>query len=431
MKINEEIIKKGDRIAVAVSGGEDSMALLHYLLSNKERLGVTVSVVNVEHGIRGIPSLIDSAFVKDYCEKQNVPCYLYSVNALQYSKEYGVGLEEAARTLRYDCFAKLIENEPVDKIAVAHHLSDNAETILLNLLRGSSPSGVVGMKSVAEHVLRPMLAVKKDEIIDYVKKNDVPYVTDETNLVADNKRNYLRLEVIPEIKKIFPEFEKGLQRFAELCLIDEEYLQHAAEKLIETGEDNVSITCVSEKAIFDRAVVRAFIGLDLKKDYTKKNVDAVYSLVNAENGKTIELPKGLRAVKEYDKVILYKKTDIKQTEIPFALGEFRIGNGVIKIRRAYENKPDYKSALYFDLEKIPEDAVIRFRKDGDSFNRFGGKRKKLGDYLTDKKVPLRLRDVIPVVASGNEVLILGQIEISDDIKVDKSTEIVVKLNYEI
>lgn len=430
MKINEETLKRGDRVAVALSGGEDSMALLHYLKANAERLGITLSAVNVEHGIRGIPSLIDTAFVKDYCEKEKIPCEFFAVNALEYSKEYGIGTEESARILRYECFVKFIESGKVDKIAVAHHLSDNAETILLNLLRGSSPSGTAGMKNSGDYIVRPMLSVKKEEILSYVKANKIPFVTDETNLIADNKRNFLRLNVIPEIKKIFPAFESGLQRFADLCREDEECLQKLAQDLITEENDGVGIRIEKTKAIFNRAVVKAFVTLGLKKDYTKKNVDAVYALTDAENGKGAELPKNLKAVKEYDKIIIYKEEKPEQKEIPFALGEFKVGGGILKISRSYERKPDYQSGLYFDLEKIPENAVIRFRREGDTFNRFGGKKKKLGDYLTDKKVPLRLRDALPVIASGNEVLILGQIEISDDIKVDKTTEIVVKLNYE-
>lgn len=429
MKINFNLFDKGDIVAVAVSGGEDSMALLHILNAKQAELSVKVVCCNVEHGIRGESSLKDSEFVKNYCKKNKIPFYGFKVDSLSYASENSVGIEEAARILRYNALSSLIAEKKATKIAVAHHLSDNAETVLLNLFRGVSGMSIHGMKEVKGDIVRPMLKTSKEEIREYVKLNNIPYVFDETNAVADNKRNFFRLKIAPLIKEIFPEYEKSIERFCELTGIQAEYFDRLADSLITQKREGVEISITSEKAIFGRAVVKAFSLIGWKKDYTKKHVDAVCGLAESENGKRIELPSGIRAVREYDKITLYRQKEQTEWEIPFGLGRFYTGEGELLLERFY-GKPDFKSGLYFDLDKIPDGAVFRFKKRGDTFNRFGGKRKKLGDYLTDIKYPARLRSSIPILAKGSEVLILGQIEISEDVKVDKRTAIVVKLTYQ-
>lgn len=405
------------------------MALLHYLNSNAKQLNINVVCFNVEHGIRGASSKKDTQFVKDYCKTHAIPFYGISVDVPTYCKQNAVGMEEGARILRYDAFLNLIKQGKADRVSTAHHLSDDSETLLLNLFRGTSLSGVTGMNDTYNYILRPMLSVSREQIDDYVAKNSIPFVTDETNLIADNKRNFLRLKISPLIKEIFPEYQTSLSRFANLCKRDESFLTRLADSILQLNTDTAQISIEKERAIFDRAVVKAFIHLGLVKDYTKTHVDSVYTLINAKNGKRITLPNDIIAVREYDKITLYVNANpVKDKVIPFALGTFEIGDGVLEITRSYET-PNYKTALYFDLEKIPSDAVIRYRKNGDVFNRFGGKKKKLCDYLTDKKIPQRIRDNLVVVASGNNVLVLQQIEISDDIKVDKHTEVVVKLKY--
>ena len=226
-------ITAGETVAVAVSGGQDSMALLHYLYKNASALPFKLACINVEHGIRGESSRSDSAFVKSYCEKIGVPLLSYVVDAKKKAETDKISIETSARILRYECFYDAIETKKCDKIATAHHRKDNYETILLNLFRGTGIKGLIGIKPDDEHkIIRPFLSVTKAEIEDYIKENGVPFVTDETNLSADYTRNALRLNVLPKIEELFPDAENAVTRLAETVKKDEEYLSAQAEKLL-------------------------------------------------------------------------------------------------------------------------------------------------------------------------------------------------------
>ena len=211
------LIVNGDKIAVALSGGSDSMALLNYMLSLSKKFEITVIALNVEHGIRGESSIRDTEFVKDYCSKHNVELLTYSVDSLKKADQEKLSVEQAARILRYECFFDAINSKKCTKVATAHHLDDNTESVLFNLFRGTGVKGATGIeRNFNDKIIRPFLTVKKEDIQDYVIKNNIPYVTDDTNFCCDYTRNALRLKVIPEIKKLFPKMQDGLLRFAEI-----------------------------------------------------------------------------------------------------------------------------------------------------------------------------------------------------------------------
>lgn len=424
------LIDKGDTIAVAVSGGSDSMALLHYMSSKSKELQINVIAINIEHGIRGEASVKDSAFVKDYCEKAKIKFYGYSLDCLDYSHNHKLGIEESARTLRYQCFFDAIETGLCNKVATAHHAGDNAESVLFNLLRGSGISGITGIKSIfKEKIIRPLLLVTKEEINDYVTKNNIPFVTDETNLLDDYTRNFLRLNVIPQIKKVFPEAEKSISRFTEVAQIENDYLNSVAESVITKETDgSYSISLPCHKAVFNRATIKILKSLGMEKDWEKVHVDSVFSLMDSENSSETTLPKGICAIREYDKVVFYKKPKQVCENIDFVVKDLIFENQKISIKKV--DSPDLKSGLFADLDKIPKNAIIRTRKNGDTFTKFGGGTKLLNDFFTDKKIPLRKRDFVPLLTYESSVLAIFGIAISDKIKVDNDTKNIIKFTIE-
>ena len=206
---------KNKVIAVAISGGSDSVCLLHYLFSKKEEFSFTLKAINVEHGIRGESSKNDSKFVSDLCSRLNVPLRSFSVDAITYSKENNLSIEEGARSLRYGCFYTAIEEGFCDLVLTAHHESDNFETLLFNLLRGTGAEGISGIDEKTErNVIRPFIKTSKEEINSYLAKNNLAFVVDESNFDDKYTRNYLRNNVIPKIKEIFPNAEKSFERFS-------------------------------------------------------------------------------------------------------------------------------------------------------------------------------------------------------------------------
>ena len=428
--VNTSLFKAKSKVAVALSGGKDSVALAHYLKANEEKLNITVLAINVEHGIRGENSIKDTAFVKEFCAKFSIPLLTYSVDAPDYAKTHNLSIEESARILRYDCFLDAIKTKKCDEVATAHHKSDNFESILLNLFRGTGLKGLSGIKDRREDgIIRPILDVPKAEIDRYIAENDLPFVTDETNADAKYTRNALRHLVSPKIKEIFPDAEDALLRLAKIVKSEDEFLDELAKSHVTSDGKLAKISLSTPSALFPRATIFALKSLGVKKDWTKTHVDSVQSLKNLSNGSQISLLNDFIAFKEYDTIVITKQSATQKESLPFSIGTFDFLGQTISI----ENAPlsaDLKSGFYGDLSKIPSDAVIRTKREGDKFTKFGGGTKSLGDYLTDVKVPLRLRDSLPVLASENEVLVIFGVAVSNKIKVDTSTKNIIRFTSE-
>ena len=415
-------------VAVALSGGSDSVALLHYLIENQKTFNYVVKAINVEHGIRGKDSLDDSTFVRELCQSLNVPLAFYKVDAIKFSKEQKLSLEESARVLRYDCFFDALEKGFCSVIATAHHLKDNAETVLFNLFRGSGLKGLTGINQIENKIIRPLIEVSKDEIDEYIEKNALSFVLDKSNLNENYSRNYIRHQVLKDILKRFPDAEKSIYRFSVIAREENDFLEKEMLKYLKIKDDSIEIPLPCHNAILRRASIFALKKLGLKKDWEKVHVDDILSLVEKENGKAITLPKDIFAVKEYDKIVIYKKTSAVLTPFPFGICEFNFNGKRYAIEKVKDiSSVNLKSGLYLDLDKISKTAKIRLKEDGDSFTKFGGGTKSLGDYLTDKKIPVKKRNSIPIIADGNKVLAVFGIEISIEVKVDKNTMNMVSL----
>ncbi len=423
----KNIVSENDTIAVALSGGSDSMALLHYMLEYSKKFPINVIAINVEHGIRGESSLSDTEFVKSFCKKNNVPLLLYKVDCIKKSKQEKLSLEQSARILRYDCFFDALSSKKCDKIATAHHLKDNAESVLFNLFRGT---GIKGLKGITENfddkIIRPFLTVSKEEIENYVKENNIPFVTDQTNFDDDYTRNFIRLQIIPKIKEIFPNFEQSVKRLSDSVKSDDDFLEQQADKFLSLLNNKAEIKIPSHYSIFARAEIKALKHLGVKKDWEKIHIDDAFSLSNKKNGASINLLNNITAIREYDKIAFYLNTQQTETVLPFQEGKFLFSGKTYNIEKV--NSYNLKDGLYIDLDKIPKTAIIRNKKDGDIFTKFGGGTKKLNDYLTDKKIPLKTRNDIPLLADGKEILAIFNVEISDRVKIDGNTKKIIKLS---
>ncbi len=432
MKITlDGYIKKNQTVAVALSGGSDSMALLYYMREIAEKYPFKLIAINVEHGIRGDASKKDTEFVQNVCKNLGVELLCYSVDCTSYAKERKLSTEEAARILRYECFFDAISKEKCDKVATAHHNRDNAESVLFNVFRGTGLKGLAGINvDRSSKIIRPFIKVSKEEIENYVTENKIPFVTDESNFSDEYTRNYIRLKILPEIKRIFPDVESSISRLSEIAKDEDEFLDKLADENLIFFDGYAQIPVNLDKVIFNRAVLLSVKRLGIEKDWQKTHVDAVYKLRELKNGSRIILPKRFTAFKEYDKIILTQNNDVDDiAEIPFAIGQFSFCGSRLAVE--FTDRPkNLKDGLYLDFDKIPNDAVIRTKKPSDSFTKFGGGTKKLNDYLTDIKIPLRLRNTLPVIAVGNIVFAIFGVAVSEKVKVDSSTENIIKITKE-
>ena len=416
-----EIIQKyapqSTKIGVGVSGGADSMVLLYFAVRalGKDR----VVVLHIEHGIRGEQSKIDANFVKSECEKLGVEFRLFTVDIPSLAKENKRSEESEARLFRhaiYEDFTK--KNNSI--VLLGHHKDDRKESVLMHLLRGSAIRGLVGMSERDGHIVRPLLYTSKQEIVQFANANNIPFVQDETNLSLDYDRNYVRNVLIPAIEERYD--SDALLRLSDSARENEEFVgKFVKDENITCDEDAVllDINCLLDKAVASRYILKAFALAGFTYDMESKHVNDVYALKYMENGSKICLPRSFVASKEYGFISVYKECEKIEYEEEFALGFTPLDTGMVSVLQTDE-KPQ-KGKLIFDADKIPQNAVIRARRDGDVFKPYNGKTKKLKDYFIDKKIPLRKRDFIPIVAVGDEVLIVAGMEVSDKIKVDEKT----------
>jgi len=426
--LTHNLISKGQKIGVACSGGRDSMCLLHYLTSNKELFGCEVVAINIDHNIRETSNK-DTAFVIGFCKKNNIDCLSYSLDVPKYCEKKKLTLEEGAREARYEVFRSLIKNGTVDKIALAHHLQDQSETILLNIFRGTGLSGASGMDFGEGHdFIRPMLNTSRSEIMAYLENNNIPYVDDETNFQNDYARNYIRNMIMPLIRNKWPNADLSICKFADICRQDDSFISTIANVSKIDNKDGLIRIATSDfikpTAIINRIIRNGLKTINIYKDIEKKHIELIKDLaLNGTNGAKINLPHDLIAIKEYNYITLTNKK-FKQENKTWALKKGKIDiqeYGILNI--SLTRKFDIGTHDHiFDIAKVPKTAVIRFREAGDYFEKFGGGTKSLSNYLIDKKIPTRLRNVLPVLAVDNEILVIFGVEISNKVKIDSSTK---------
>lgn len=425
---DNKLIKPGEFIGVAVSGGADSMALLNFLNDNKEDLDCEIVAITVDHMLRGENSLGDAMFVKNFCNERHIPCWKFSVDAERVAENEKVGVEEGARIARYGIFDKMLNENKVDKIALAHHLSDQAETILMHILRGAGLNGACGMDLTRNNsYIRPMLDISKEDILKYCAINEVPFVEDETNFDTSYNRNFLRNLIMPELKKRWEGVEQNLVNFSKACREDNDFILSHVKHDGVIFDGNLAKIPLSyfhyEPSVINRIIFEALNKINIYQDIERKHIELIKALSDAENGKKINLPNNLVAQKEYDYITLYivEKKEIVDV-YPFKSGKTNFADiCIIDIKRTkdFDKK---EGTLLVDAKKIPEGAVWRTRKTGDKFTKFGGGSKSLKSYLIDKKVPNRLRDSLPVLAINDEILCVLGLEISDKVKLDENTK---------
>lgn len=423
---------RGKTVCVALSGGVDSVSLLHYLKANAFACGYFLAAVNCEHGIRGESSLQDTRFVQDLCEKEGIRLYCFSEDCLARAKREKVSVETAARNFRYQCFEKLLQEKKCDYIALAHHADDEAETVLFRLSRGTALEGLTAMTEENGGYLRPFLSWDKKKITAYAVENALAYCVDESNFERDSTRNILRLDVLPRLNEAIDGATENLLRFAKIAAEDDALLYSLSDALIVQGQPRFAgdsgwkVLFSKEKPLFRRACLTVLKGLGITKDYTRRHLDSLVALQASQTGSTVDLPKGIVAKREYDGISFFLNTQenktSKEEEIPFNFGRFAWGRYEITVSKEPLLKEEsFGVQLRFDADKIPSGSVFRARKTGDVFRKFGGGEKSLKKYLIDEKIPAYLRAELPILADGDRVLLVGGVQIADEIKVTEAT----------
>lgn len=406
------------KYALAVSGGVDSMVMLHAFAHHLPR--PDFYVVTVNHNIR-TDGKADCQFVQNYCKTLDIECLVFDVDAPTYAKQNKLSIETSARILRYQIF----DNLPCDYVCTAHHERDQAETVLMHIIRGSGLGGAQGIKEYNGKYFRPLLFVTKEQIDGYAKDNNVPFVVDQTN--ADDKylRNYIRNNVLPMLKDVCPTAEQNIARFAQNVASDEQFLNGLADTSsvqFDKHEAKIPLELFKKpQPIVYRTLKKVFERLGVHCDIESKHYQAICQIANkSQGGKQTNLPFDYIAVNDYTCVTICKtqQLDSSSWQIPFAVGVTKTPVGSVQVTNTTQ-----QNALHFDLAKIPPTAVFRTRKTGDLFAKFGGGKKTLKEYLIDKKIPQRERDKLILIADGKEILAIVGVEISNKIKATKGAQV--------
>lgn len=405
-----QLLTVGKPVLVGVSGGADSIALLTVLVE----LGYSCIVGHCNFHLRGEESMRDEHFTETYARKLGLPFVKVDFNTRDYAAEHHLSVEMAARELRYAWFEEMRCVHDAQAIAVAHHRDDNVETVLMNLIRGSGIRGMSGIRPKNGFVIRPLLSVARQEILQWLAERQLEYVTDSTNLSAAYTRNFIRLRVLPLLETINPSVRTAINRTAEHLAETESlfaYVMADARKRVFEAENRLSIKALmqypSPKTVLFE-LLKAF-------HFTPSSVDEIFLSLNKESGKLF-FSSSHRLVKDRDCLLLSPLAAAGEKEVYFLTGEEGCWSGPIdltfsRIVRTEElHIQKDKDIAYFDLDKLKFPLVLRHWQQGDWFVPFGMQgRKKLSDYFSDKKFSRLEKERVWLLCSGDEVIwIVGE-----------------------
>lgn len=450
------MINKGDRIVAGVSGGADSVCLFHVLLELKKEYSIQLFVVHIHHGLRPVDADRDEAYVKELCKRHAVFCHSVRADVSGLSQREGLSLEEAGRVARYEEFYRFLQENKCNKIAIAHNKNDNAETFLFNLFRGSGLTGLRGIPPVRNEIIRPLLAVEREEIEHYLRERAIEYCNDSTNSTDDYSRNQIRNQILSYAKEnlnkeVIEHITMASGRIREANEFIEKQIEKCLPKILIQGKDKLYRMDVEElkkeDRIIQRGIVRRFIenlGNGLK-DIDFLHIELVLSLMEKEVGKTIHLPYGLAAVREYETILLNKaspsvKKESFSIEIIMDMEENKsyhipITGQTINVRLLNYKKsmifPRNGCTKWFDYDKIKNTVLIRSRLEGDYIEIDGkGSRKKIKSLFIDEKIPKESRSRIPLIADGSHIMwVLGH-RMSEGYKISENTKLVLEISLD-
>lgn len=446
--INDNNLIKGDEhIVLGVSGGPDSVCLLHVMMAVCKDVS-RLHVIHVHHGLRESADR-DEIFVKELCMKNEVDIQVVHVDVKKYASENNLSEEEAGRILRYEAFDKkanvLRENGHDVKIAVAHNMNDNAETILLNIFRGSGIRGIAGIKNKRDNIIRPLLNIERNEIEQYLKDNNIGYCLDETNDTDDYSRNRIRHNILPvAVDGVNKGAIKNMARLSEHATEALDYIDSETEKAYRKYSVNKNGNILIKNEVLEechsyivKAVIYRCFGEVSKslKDVESVHIDLIVDFFHKQTGRKLDLPYDVCAVKSYEGIVISKNQTIhknEQVQITFPCekkyGKYKI-SCVIEAndKCAY---PREKYTKWFDYDKIKGTLMLRERGDDDYICISSTGTKSLSKFFVDEKVPQLERDDIPIIAMGNEILWIIGYRDSFRYRIDDSTKNILKIHVE-
>ena len=437
------LLARHDRIVIGVSGGADSVCLLRVLLNLREEYALSLYVVHVNHGLRKAAGE-DADFVKALCEEWKVPMSLFVYDVAKEAEKRGMSLEEAGRAVRFEAYEEARKSFGANKVALAHHMDDQVETILWNLFRGSGAKGLTGIAAKREHFIRPLLCVSRKEITEFLTEIGQEHRTDETNSDNTYTRNRLRNRLIPAIEEEYNrQARKHIVSTGEIVSQMEDYVERQGEKAYARCVKKTSKRAFlirekqlkKEEEILKRCVLRQALikAAGSAQDIGRVHVQMLSELMDNQVGKELFLPYGVMAARTYDGIQLRKKDWADENDFVSLIEEhdaaFRFK--VKKLKKPKDWKKCIREKTYtkcFDYDIIEGELSVRTRLPGDYIVIDDeGNTQKLKYYFINEKIPRQKRDHILLLAEGSRILWVTGYRIGANYRVTENTKRVLKV----
>lgn len=438
-----KILADGDKILVACSGGPDSLALLHIFSRLCLEYNITIFAAHVDHMFRGHESAQEAAFVVDFCRERGIVCYHTAINVPQIISESRLSGQDASRVVRYQYLRKVAQELGDAKIATGHHRDDQAETVLINLLRGAGSVGIGGIQPINGDLIRPLLSVTRAEIMEYCKVNQLEPRFDSSNFKTKYLRNRIRINLLPELEKQYNSgIKDALCRTATIVGDEHEFIGITAKEWwpkVTTMKDEQLFIDAKEMEVVHIAVQREIfrMAIEKKQGYLKgisfHHVETLVELLaTGRVGSNIQLPNGLLACKSYDGLYLGMGDVALRPQIDYegqvvvVPGTTLIPElGIMLVSELLDEKKQNSEGNYgiFDWAALTGPLVVRTRRAGDKFQPIGFHgTKKLKDFFIDEKVPREERDYLPIIFDCHHIIWIGGYRQSEIGKVTTKTE---------
>ncbi len=436
-----DLVKRGDKILIALSGGPDSIFLFHFLLKYSKKYGIEIGTMHVNHMIRGEEANNDEKFCRNLSLKFGIDYHTVKRNVPSFAKLNKISIEEAAREIRYKELLNVQKKFGYDKIATAHTCSDNAETVLLNLIKGAGIKGLAGIPIKRQSIIRPILSISKDEILAYLKKNKVNYLIDKSNLSNVHERNFIRNEILPQIARYLnPKVEQTLFK-SSLVLKKQSTIIQAAIKILSEfvvvkKKDKIEIN-TKKLLMIDESIWGEIIKFSVDRNFSVQisfnDCSKIISLLSNQIGKSINISNSLKALRERNNILIFhNNVEEKRDLIELRIGNsIKVGEKIMKIEFVDKHLIKFsadKKIEFIDADKAVDKFILRSWKDGDSFYPLGlNGKKNVSDFLNDQKVSnFEKRKQLVLTNKKNIVWVIGY-RIDDRYKITDKTRKVLKL----
>lgn len=437
-----------ERVLIGLSGGPDSVCLLHVLHALKDNLRLDLHALYIDHGLRPEEVPLEIKFCENLCENLKVPFITKSIDVKSYAQSQGMNRQEAARALRYMVFEETAYKINAQRIALGHTADDQAETLLMRLFRGSGPTGLSAIPPIRGIIIRPLIEIERAEIERFLEEEKIDFIVDSSNLRKDYLRNKIRSSLIPMLKEYNPAIIDTLSRTAAIFREENNYLDIIVMKtmmrLISRKTDARIEFFLSPVEVMDKVLLRRVLRKAIEESKGLRGIsfthieDIIDLIKSGKAGDRIYIPRGIKAIKKYSTFVLTSEPPVKLSTYVFEVpGEVFLKEAEISIKAfIVEKNAEYKidePGLWtaygsFDADRLTFPLTVRPRKTGDFFYPLGfGRRKKLQDFFVDEKIPRDERDRVPLMISGDDIVWIVGHRGDERFKVKEETKRVLKL----